>query len=39
MNDIIEKKINYISISSIDRLGRNTLDVLQTIEELHLQSI
>lgn len=39
MKDIIEKKINYISISSIDRLGRNTLDVLQTIEQLHLYNI
>lgn len=25
-------KVNYISVSSIDRLGRNTLDILQTIE-------
>ncbi|GAA4951755.1 recombinase family protein [Algibacter agarivorans] len=25
-------EINYISVSSIDRLGRNTLDILQTIE-------
>ena len=24
--------INYITVSSIDRLGRNTLDILQTIE-------
>jgi DNA invertase Pin-like site-specific DNA recombinase len=39
MKDITEKKINYISISSIDRLGRNTLDVLQTIEQLHLKNI
>jgi DNA invertase Pin-like site-specific DNA recombinase len=27
-------EINYISISSIDRLGRSTLDVLQTIDAL-----
>lgn len=39
MKDIIDKKINYISVSSIDRLGRNTLDVLQTIEQLHLKNI
>ena len=39
LKDILEKKINYISISSIDRLGRNTLDVLQTIEQLHLLNI
>jgi DNA invertase Pin-like site-specific DNA recombinase len=25
-------EVNYISVSSIDRLGRNTLDILQTIE-------
>ncbi|BFM44096.1 recombinase family protein [Flavobacterium sp. CFS9] len=39
MKDIIEKKINYVSISSIDRLDRNTLDVLQTIEQLHSMNI
>lgn len=39
LKDIRDKKINYVSISSIDRLGRNTLDVLQTIEQLHLQNI
>ena len=26
--------INYISVSSIDRLGRSTIDVLQTLEAL-----
>lgn len=25
-------EVNYISVASIDRLGRNTLDILQTIE-------
>ena len=39
MNDIIEQKINYVSISSIDRLGRNTLDVLQSIEQLHSKNV
>lgn len=39
MKDVVEGRINYISISSIDRLGRNTLDVLQTIEQLHLKNI
>lgn len=39
MKDIIDKRINYISVSSIDRLGRNTLDVLQTIEQLHSKNI
>lgn len=28
-----------MSVSSIDRLGRNTLDVLQTIEKLHKNNI
>ena len=27
-------EINYLSVSSIDRLGRSTLDVLQTMEEM-----
>ncbi|WP_452226429.1 recombinase family protein [Lacinutrix cladophorae] len=27
--------VNYISVSSIDRLGRNTIDILQTIEMFH----
>jgi DNA invertase Pin-like site-specific DNA recombinase len=39
LKDILDKKINYVNISSIDRLGRNTLDVLQTIEQLHLQNV
>lgn len=29
---INKNEVNYISVSSIDRLGRNTLDILQTIE-------
>ena len=32
LNAIQKKEANYISVSSIDRLGRSTLDVLQTIE-------
>ncbi|WP_312306268.1 recombinase family protein [Chryseobacterium sp.] len=39
LNEIGEIGIQYISISSIDRLGRNTLDVLQTIEKLHKSNI
>lgn len=39
IKDVVENKITYVSISSIDRLGRNTLDVLQTIEQLHLKNI
>ncbi|TJY35900.1 recombinase family protein [Pontimicrobium aquaticum] len=32
IQDIKEDKIKYVTVSSIDRLGRNTLDILQTIE-------
>ena len=32
IQDINEDKIKYVTVSSIDRLGRNTLDILQTIE-------
>jgi len=39
LKDISLGVINYIVVSSIDRLGRNTLDVLQTIEQLHKQEI
>lgn len=39
LKDIKRKEIQYISVSSIDRLGRNTLDVLQTIEQLHQNRI
>lgn len=35
LNAIISNKINYLSVSSIDRLGRGTLDVLQSIETLN----
>lgn len=31
--------VNYISISSIDRLGRNTIDILQTIELFHSYNV
>jgi len=39
LNEIEKIGIQYISVSSIDRLGRNTLDVLQTIEKLHKSNI
>lgn len=39
LNEIGKNGIRYISVSSIDRLGRNTLDVLQTIEKLHKSNI
>lgn len=39
LHNIDKNEINYISVSSIDRLGRNTLDVLQTIEKLHNNKI
>jgi DNA invertase Pin-like site-specific DNA recombinase len=34
MTEILNGTINYLSVSSIDRLGRSTIDVLQTIENL-----
>jgi DNA invertase Pin-like site-specific DNA recombinase len=39
MGEVAEGKINYLSVSSIDRLGRNTIDVLQTIEKLNLSGV
>ena len=39
LNEIGKSGIHFISVSSIDRLGRNTLDVLQTIEKLHKSNI
>ena len=35
MQKIRENQIHYLSVSSIDRLGRNTIDVLQTIDSLN----
>lgn len=32
LNTVKRGEVNYISVSSIDRLGRSTLDVLQSIE-------
>jgi DNA invertase Pin-like site-specific DNA recombinase len=32
LDGVIRGEITYVSVSSIDRLGRSTLDVLQTIE-------
>ncbi len=34
LSEIAAGDINYISVSSIDRMGRSTLDVLQTIDSL-----
>ena len=34
IKEIEKGKINYVEISSIDRLGRNLLDILNTIEFL-----
>ena len=36
---ISEGKINSITVSSIDRLGRSTIDLLTTIEKLHKLNI
>lgn len=32
LEDTKAKKINYISVAAVDRLGRNTLDVLNTLQ-------
>jgi len=34
MTEISNRAVTYLSVSSIDRLGRSTIDVLQTIEVL-----
>lgn len=34
LQEIEEGKINYVSVSSIDRLGRNLCDILTTLETL-----
>ena len=34
MREITSGEVTYLSVSSIDRLGRSTIDVLQTIEVL-----
>lgn len=36
---IENKKVNYLSVSSIDRLGRNTLDILNTIDYLNSHKV
>lgn len=39
LRSITENKINFVSVASIDRLGRNTLDVLTTIQLLHSKNV
>lgn len=39
LEQIKKKEINYISVSSIDRLGRNNIDVLTTIEYFHSMGV
>lgn len=34
LDEIKNKNLNYLSVSSIDRLGRSTIDILQTIKVL-----
>lgn len=36
---ITDNKINFVSVSSIDRLGRNTLDVLHTVQLFHSKGV
>ncbi|TXI99918.1 MAG: recombinase family protein [Chryseobacterium cucumeris] len=39
IKDIIEGKITSLAVSSIDRLGRNLVDILKTVEFLNLNKI
>lgn len=39
LRDIEKGKINSVRVHSIDRLGRNTLDILQTVENLTAKGI
>ncbi len=39
LNAVKRGEITYISVSSIDRLGRSTLDVLQTIEKFTIAGV
>lgn len=39
MEQIENGVFNHVSVSSIDRLGRNTIDVLQTIEKLTMAGV
>lgn len=39
LEEINQGHIKYLSVSSIDRLGRNTIDVLQNIEHLTTKSV
>lgn len=39
IKDIIEGKVTSLAVSSIDRLGRNLVDILKTIEFLNLNKI
>ncbi len=36
---VTDNKISFVSVSSIDRLGRNTLDVLNTIQLFHSKGV
>lgn len=39
LNEVENGTINYVSVSSIDRLGRNTFDVLTTLEFLKEKNV
>jgi DNA invertase Pin-like site-specific DNA recombinase len=39
LDGVMRGEINFVSVSSIDRLGRSTLDVLQTIETFNKKSV
>ena len=39
INVILNGEVNYISVSSIDRLGRSTIDILSTIEFFNTHNV
>jgi DNA invertase Pin-like site-specific DNA recombinase len=39
LDAVLQGEITYVSVSSIDRLGRSTLDVLQTIETFNNKGV
>jgi DNA invertase Pin-like site-specific DNA recombinase len=36
---VVDGEVNYLSVSSIERLGRSTIDVLSTIESMHQHGV
>jgi len=39
LQDVETRKINYVSVSSIDRLGRNMFDIIKTLEYFNKKGV